>query len=685
MTALPLVSIIVPVYNQQFYIQECLQSLSSQTLSNLEIICIDDGSTDASPKLLDDFASQEPRLHVIHQANAGVAHARNVGLKEARGDYILFVDADDFIRVDTCEKLLATALEERADIVVFGGKTFPVSTWADDCFAQRAAVFDGDTIPALLYEAGGNPLMCNKFYRRAFLNEHGIAFNEQLRLGEDNAFQFTAFPAAQRIVFVPDRFYFYRNHAGSAVQAIGNTHDRRVMEHLKIVEYVISVWTERHYLPGYEFDLLDWSVEFLNRDAQYTTLATRKELGARFSHLVTAAFPANTLERLSQERRRQYDFIVESIDVEHEPPLLTIVLAAEPDTLFNEDTFRSIETQTEQHFEILIAGNPSSQSFSPLRDPRARTVPSIAEAIKAARSPWVLVTTPIARYESTGFRQLLDHLGEVQSKSPAVDTVLFTDINGLLPLRDPYECLTINSTTHLDASNIYAAKALNSGAYSLGTVACQNKIFSLELLKQVVDGSSCQGPYSLCVGALSRSAGIHPLHLPIVTLVEPLLEKNGGNALFSEVASLISAAGQHPCSEQRALINALIELPLIVLGTARSPQGAGSLYHAAHHLLHDLCEDPHVETMLDEQPLQCVSNVLSAPNAAEYYFATGFARMELLDRQNAKSLAQVGEFATRSALLQGDINRFYTSVTYRVGKFITGLPRFIVKSFRRAH
>lgn len=101
----PLVSIIVPVYNVERYIKRCVDSLRGQTLQNIEIILVDDGSKDNSGCLCDEFAQQDSKIHVIHKQNAGQGLARNDGLNIAKGHYVLFIDSDDFIEPDTCEKL----------------------------------------------------------------------------------------------------------------------------------------------------------------------------------------------------------------------------------------------------------------------------------------------------------------------------------------------------------------------------------------------------------------------------------------------------------------------------------------------------------------------------------------------------------------------------------------------------
>ena len=139
--AQPVVSIILPVYNAGGYLQECLDSLVNQTYRAIQVVAIDDGSVDGSSDLLDLYSKRDTRVQVIHKPNTGVSDTRNTGLAHAIGEYVLFVDADDYIRLDTCEILVAEAQKTKADIVVFGGKTFPQAEWADNAFAQRNRVY----------------------------------------------------------------------------------------------------------------------------------------------------------------------------------------------------------------------------------------------------------------------------------------------------------------------------------------------------------------------------------------------------------------------------------------------------------------------------------------------------------------------------------------------------------------
>ncbi len=114
------VSLIIPVYNTVNYLRRCLESAVSQTYKNMEIICVDDGSTDGSEKIVDEFAARDRRVVVVHQVNRGESHARNTGLRIASGDYIGFMDCDDWIEPDMYETLVRALEEAEADMAIAG-------------------------------------------------------------------------------------------------------------------------------------------------------------------------------------------------------------------------------------------------------------------------------------------------------------------------------------------------------------------------------------------------------------------------------------------------------------------------------------------------------------------------------------------------------------------------------------
>lgn len=179
-----LVSIIIPVYNAEKYLSACVQSALSQTYKNIEIICVDDGSTDSSPEILNKLASDNPSIKIITQKNAGGGAARNKGLDNASGKYVYFFDSDDIAASDLIEKALARAGESDADLVAFHGYTFvndDVSTkkfksgYNKNIIANSESVVSYKDCPGTILSLV-NVVPWNKLIRRDFLIQNNIRF-----------------------------------------------------------------------------------------------------------------------------------------------------------------------------------------------------------------------------------------------------------------------------------------------------------------------------------------------------------------------------------------------------------------------------------------------------------------------------------------------------------------------------
>ena len=173
----PLISIIVPVYNAEPYLDNCLDSIAAQTWENLEVWLVDDGSTDASPALCDARAAADPRFHVLHQANAGVSAARNAALERATGRYLQFVDGDDYLPSTATERLVRTAGATGADLVI--GRFWRVAGTRkalqghirrDGVFTRREFAEEMLKAPANFYYG----VLWNKLYRRSIVEEGGL-------------------------------------------------------------------------------------------------------------------------------------------------------------------------------------------------------------------------------------------------------------------------------------------------------------------------------------------------------------------------------------------------------------------------------------------------------------------------------------------------------------------------------
>ncbi len=206
------VSVIVPVYRVEKYIDRCIRSLIKQTLTNIEILCICEKEDTSYQKLLA-YEQKDSRVTVIEKTNTGVSAARNAGIQAAKGKYIAFVDADDWIERYALKQLYNTAERYQAQIVAYG--IWPtVEPSSDkrsifDCTPTRNVIYRGNGIKALFYEHGSRPYIGNKFYNREFLNQHKICFDESVQIGEDQLLQFEAFGAAKNVCFVKEKLYHY--------------------------------------------------------------------------------------------------------------------------------------------------------------------------------------------------------------------------------------------------------------------------------------------------------------------------------------------------------------------------------------------------------------------------------------------------------------------------------------------
>ena len=214
----PLISIIVPVYNVEKYLRQCLESLINQTYKNIEIICINNGSKDKSSEILVEFAQKDSRIKIITQEKSGVSAARNSGLKIASGDYIMFVDSDDWTEIDACEKLITEAKLTGADVVLFSHyDVFPnkknLYDISKNC-KKSYYKFDNidDYIKNIIYAPG---ILWDKFCRKDFIEN--IAFIPDLAQSEDMLFWFEVLYNKPAISVFNQALYNYRNISVSSI------------------------------------------------------------------------------------------------------------------------------------------------------------------------------------------------------------------------------------------------------------------------------------------------------------------------------------------------------------------------------------------------------------------------------------------------------------------------------------
>lgn len=235
------ISFIVPIYNVEKYLKQCLDSLINQTYQNIEIIAVNDGSTDASSQILVEYASMDERIRILNQKNQGLSMARNIGLENVTGEYVLFVDSDDYVSLDMAQKVAETvAHHPQLDIITFSRTMFYSDTIkiVDDLYLSLENYISGDEFLKIAMEKQKLvAAVWQKGFSYSFLQRHKIRFIPHI-LYEDFSFTIHSFVCATQILSIPDILYFYRRNN---LQSITNRISPYDTDVLKTVEYLQKV------------------------------------------------------------------------------------------------------------------------------------------------------------------------------------------------------------------------------------------------------------------------------------------------------------------------------------------------------------------------------------------------------------------------------------------------------------
>lgn len=223
-----LVSVIVPVYNVEQYLDQCVKSILDQDYENLEIILVDDGSTDSSGKMCDQWASRDKRIKVIHKVNGGLSDARNTGLKCAHGDYFCFIDSDDLVSEDFVSYLYQIINDYNVGIAACGIVHFFESRELNSKSDCRVRILtSNEAICEMLYQTSFLVPACGKLYRRTCFDN--ICFPVGMRF-EDAAIMVDLFERAEGIALSAKQGYYYRHRADSITSSKFSPHDLDIIK-----------------------------------------------------------------------------------------------------------------------------------------------------------------------------------------------------------------------------------------------------------------------------------------------------------------------------------------------------------------------------------------------------------------------------------------------------------------------
>jgi len=259
------VSVVIPVYNIEKHLEQCMDSVLGQTLKEIEVICVDDGSTDSSPAILARYAQKDGRVRVITQTNAGPGVARNAGMEQASGEYLIFLDSDDWFEPNFLENMLYTAERHKADVTICKavefdtatGKELPTQWMMKEQYLPGPEFAPEEIAEHLFQFTYGMPW--DKFYRRDWLLKTEIRY-PALKNSEDLAFVFPSLLAARKIAILSEVMIHHRVNRGTSVS---NSRTKQPTAPYEAFQIVKDYLDREALMERYRRSFLNWAMEFL--------------------------------------------------------------------------------------------------------------------------------------------------------------------------------------------------------------------------------------------------------------------------------------------------------------------------------------------------------------------------------------------------------------------------------------
>lgn len=280
---MPLVSIIIPIYNTEKYLPKCLDSVLSQTLKDIEVLLINDGSTDGSQKICEEYACKDKRIQVLHTTNQGVSHARNLGLEMAKGEYISFIDSDDWIDTDmiaTLYQLITTQhtdlsscgyiIESESGNVIY--KINEKSTYVLDKWEAITSLFHDSH-----YRYKGN--IWDKLFKKEIIDRNMLRFNESIYYNEDRLFIFQYLHLCQSTTYTCSSYYHYITRKSSAMSSYQKTYNEKMCTFMDAFDIMTSMsgTCPRTICQIMSIDYIKSSIQFFIKYKQYISFSNLKK------------------------------------------------------------------------------------------------------------------------------------------------------------------------------------------------------------------------------------------------------------------------------------------------------------------------------------------------------------------------------------------------------------------------
>ena len=296
-----LISIIVPIYKVEKYLEKCLHTLTNQTYRNLEIVLVDDGSPDKCPKMCDEWAEKDKRIKVIHKQNGGLMAAWMDGVKLSTGKYIQFTDSDDYLEFNAIEKLYNALKENNADMSICGyNVTYENKIIKKNAFRNNlTGVFEGEELELLKTKSVEQvnefyPLYrWNKLFKASLIKNNLKYCDTRINLGEDCCITLSATLDAKKVVVLPDFLNFYVQRPTSMIRA----YNKKILEHSEyLVDKLIELTKDKNYYSEKAIIFEQTRSLFLVTRNFLNSTLSRKEKKQVYKELLICPFALNILE-----------------------------------------------------------------------------------------------------------------------------------------------------------------------------------------------------------------------------------------------------------------------------------------------------------------------------------------------------------------------------------------------------
>lgn len=312
----PQISIIIPVYNVEKYLNRCIESVVGQSFKDIEIILVDDGSPDNSPQMCDDWAAKDCRIKVVHKQNGGLGFARNTGMQHATGEYIAFIDSDDYVDLNMYEILHEKAVSHNADIVYCGhkyglkdGKTYENrSDFKEETIFKNREEIENLSI-SYFYPSNGNVKMMSvwhSIYKRDVIKTD--FYSEREVVSEDLHFQVSAILNSKKIVYIPDSLYYYCYNG----ESLSNTFKfNKIFGYQKLMNLLLKIYPgKEHYVYKFYFNYTLNFIRPLLGDKRITGKEKRKSLRELYSSPVWSEIKNGTDISIYSKHQKLYYFLM---------------------------------------------------------------------------------------------------------------------------------------------------------------------------------------------------------------------------------------------------------------------------------------------------------------------------------------------------------------------------------------